>query len=123
MRLIFTLLFCCLLLCQTPLFALEVNPRKLDTGELNAAEIREHTVTLKNDEKSTVTITKLRSSCECITLETTEEKQIYTGKTFDIKVRINPEKMQKSRFKKFIFIKVENSASPVYSIEVIGNIF
>lgn len=122
MRIVYTVLFCCLLLCQTPIFALEISPRKLDTGELDAANISEHTLTIKNNEKNTVTITKLRSSCECIILENTAEKQLAPEKTLDITLQINPEKMRKGRFKKFIFIKAENSHSLVYSIEVTGNI-
>lgn len=52
----------------------------------------------------------------------TADKQLPPGRTLDITLQINPEKIKKGRFKKFIFIKAENSASPVYSVEVTGNI-
>ncbi len=122
MIIIHILLFYCFLLCQTPLFALEISPLKVDTGEINAVNISDYTISLKNNEKNTVTITELRSSCNCIILENIAGKQIPPGKTLDITLQIDPKKMQKGRFKKFIFIKAEDSVSPVYSVEVVGKI-
>ncbi len=76
---------------------------EIDMGSFEATEIREGSVTIRNDGDSPLLILKVTSDCGC-TVPSYPEEEILPGDTASIKVRFNGKGREPGIFKKVVRI-------------------
>ncbi len=76
---------------------------EIDMGSFEATEIREGSVTIRNDGDSPLLILKVTSDCGC-TVPSYPEEEILPGDTVSIKVRFNGKGREPGIFKKVVRI-------------------
>jgi len=103
--------------------ALEIKPDRLELGKINQDSVTiEQEIIIFNNEKTQLQIKKLRSSCDCIEIGLEHAVKLKPGQKFSIKIELIPSKLEKGKFRKYIFLEVIGSIKPVYVIEINGSI-
>ncbi|MCK5707995.1 MAG: DUF1573 domain-containing protein [Candidatus Aureabacteria bacterium] len=104
-------------------YAVEISPQKVYFGDVKATENSiAKEITIKNDEKISVVAKNIRTSCDCLVFEFKEQKIIKPNETFKFTFKLNPAKLDKGKFRKYLFFEIKNSEKPLYVVEIHGNI-
>lgn len=88
---------------------------EIDLGSFEATEIREGSVTVRNDGDSPLVITRVTSDCGC-TVPSYPREEIMPGDTATISVRFNGKGREPGMFKKVVRIISENDRSRLRSL-------
>lgn len=123
--LILCLIFIICVLFYKPIIAAEINPAQIRFDILAPTDTPiERSLTIVNNETQDIFLDKVRSSCDCLVIkkDVALSPAIPAGKHRVITFTLYPNLIGKGKFAKYIFLSFKNSASPVISLKITGEI-
>ncbi|MFH2138367.1 MAG: DUF1573 domain-containing protein [Candidatus Omnitrophota bacterium] len=119
-----TLLICFTLLTTNIAYAVEITPKNINFGEIQQDEVvYKKVLTIKNNEDNTIILKKVRSSCNCITI--VYDNTIHTinpNESLKLTLQLNTTTLKPGKFRKYLFLKLEQTKNSFITIEIKGEI-
>ncbi|MBN1521087.1 MAG: DUF1573 domain-containing protein [Candidatus Aureabacteria bacterium] len=107
-----------------PVFAMpaEIAPQKVLFGDVQEDALIEREIIIFNNEPAAIELKKIRSSCDCLIIDFNTAVSIEPEKELKVIIKLDPSKLGKGKFRKYLFLEMKNSKKSLYSIEVHGTI-